>query len=55
MLDGGEEHWNAVPAEILLSRRIGALHMKLVGDPISVTAQSDLAAGRLPARSDRLG
>ncbi|MEU5256309.1 hypothetical protein [Streptomyces longwoodensis] len=43
MLDG-EEHWNAVLAEILLSRRIGALHAKLVGDLISVTAQLDLAA-----------
>ncbi|MEV6613784.1 hypothetical protein AB0N31_07865 [Streptomyces sp. NPDC051051] len=43
MLDG-EEHWNAVPAEILLSRKVGALHVKLVGDLISVTAQLDLAA-----------
>ncbi|MET9118919.1 hypothetical protein ABZX38_32630 [Streptomyces longwoodensis] len=43
MLDG-EEHWNAVLAEILLSRKIGALRVKLVGDLISVTAQLDLAA-----------
>lgn len=49
MLDG-EEHWNSVLAEILLSRRIGALHLKLVGDLISVTAQLDLAArSRRPA------
>ncbi|MFE4172580.1 hypothetical protein ACFRR7_11030 [Streptomyces sp. NPDC056909] len=45
MLDG-EEHWNAVLAEILLSRKIGALHVKLVGDLISVTAQLDIAAAR---------
>ncbi|MEU3275789.1 hypothetical protein [Streptomyces antibioticus] len=43
MLDG-EEHANAVLAEILLSRKIGAAHVKLVGDLISVTAQVDLAA-----------
>ncbi|MFF8189705.1 hypothetical protein ACF05L_02205 [Streptomyces bobili] len=43
MLDG-EEHWNAMPAEILLSRKVGALHVKLVGDLISATAQVDLAA-----------
>ncbi|MET9114044.1 hypothetical protein ABZX38_07550 [Streptomyces longwoodensis] len=49
MLDG-EEHWNAVLADILLSRKIGALHVKLVGDLISVTAQLDLAArSRRPA------
>ncbi|MGX1547412.1 hypothetical protein [Streptomyces adustus] len=43
MLDG-EEHWNAVLAEILVSRKIGATHVKLVGDLISVTAQLDVAA-----------
>ncbi|MEY7975990.1 hypothetical protein ACF052_10855 [Streptomyces pilosus] len=43
MLDG-EEHANAVLAEILLSRKIGATHVRLVGDLISVTAQVDLAA-----------
>lgn len=32
MLDG-EEHWNAPLAEILLSRKIGTLHVKLVGGP----------------------
>ncbi|MFI9549770.1 hypothetical protein ACIHAR_38700 [Streptomyces sp. NPDC052016] len=49
MLDG-EEHWNAVLAEILLSRKIGTVHVKLVGDLISVTAQLDLAArSRRPA------
>lgn len=30
MLDG-EEHWNALPAEILVSRRTGALRAKPVG------------------------
>ncbi|MER5356152.1 hypothetical protein ABT093_38270 [Kitasatospora sp. NPDC002551] len=43
MLDG-EEHGNAVLAEILLSRKIGVAHVKLVGDLISVTAQLDMAA-----------
>ncbi|MFE3830687.1 hypothetical protein [Streptomyces sp. NPDC059092] len=46
MLDG-EEHWNAVLAEILLSRKIGVIHAKLVGDLISVTAQLDMAAARI--------
>ncbi|MGW1785606.1 hypothetical protein ACWCQQ_41970 [Streptomyces sp. NPDC002143] len=45
MLDG-EEHWNKVLADILLSRKIGAAHVKLVGDLISVTAQLDMAAQR---------
>ncbi|KUO13923.1 hypothetical protein [Streptomyces sp. DSM 15324] len=45
MLDG-EEHWNATLAEILLSRKIGAAHVKLLGDLISVTAQLDMAAQR---------
>ncbi|MFJ6723582.1 hypothetical protein ACIQPQ_01565 [Streptomyces sp. NPDC091281] len=48
MLDG-EEHWNAVLAEILLSRKIGAAHVRLVGDLISVTAQLDLAARSRPS------
>ncbi|MFJ4786310.1 hypothetical protein [Streptomyces sp. NPDC088794] len=42
MLDR-EEHWNAVLAEILLSRKVGTAHVKLVGDLISVTAQLDMA------------
>ncbi|MET8785508.1 MULTISPECIES: hypothetical protein [unclassified Streptomyces] len=45
MLDG-EDHWNAVLAEILVSPKIGATHVKLVGDLISVTAQLDIAARR---------
>ncbi|MCL7377224.1 hypothetical protein [Streptomyces sp. 35G-GA-8] len=45
MLDG-EEHWNRVLADILLSRKIGTIHVKLVGDLISVTAQLDMAAIR---------
>ncbi|MFG2912330.1 hypothetical protein ACGF0D_05420 [Kitasatospora sp. NPDC048298] len=49
MLDK-EEHWNAVLAAILVSRRVGPAHVKLVGDLVSVTAQLDMAAaqGRRP-------
>ncbi|MFE9613283.1 hypothetical protein [Streptomyces sp. NPDC006012] len=52
MLDG-EEHWNAVLADILLSRKIGVAHVRLVGDLISVTAQLDMATvrSRRPALS----
>ncbi|MCX4700544.1 hypothetical protein OG252_31695 [Streptomyces sp. NBC_01352] len=45
MLDQ-EDHWNGVLAEILLSRKIGAAHVRLVGDLVSVTAQMDMAAQR---------
>ncbi|MFJ1578769.1 hypothetical protein [Streptomyces sp. NPDC088182] len=42
----GEEHWNAVLADILVSRKVGVVHVKLVGDLLSVTAQLDMADTR---------
>ncbi|WP_446038219.1 hypothetical protein [Streptomyces sp. SID1121] len=40
----GEEHPNAVLADILVSRKVGPIHAKLVGDLVSVTGQLDMAA-----------
>ncbi|MFF7363229.1 hypothetical protein [Streptomyces sp. NPDC008125] len=40
----GDEHWNAVLADMLVSMKLGTGHVKLVGDLISVTAQLDMAA-----------
>ncbi|GGX51038.1 hypothetical protein [Streptomyces minutiscleroticus] len=34
-----KEHWNAVLAEILLSKKVGVTHIRLVGDLISAQAQ----------------
>ncbi|WP_327233948.1 hypothetical protein OG349_08025 [Streptomyces sp. NBC_01317] len=45
MLDG-EEHPNAVLADILVSRKVGPIHGKLVGDLVSVTGQLDMAASK---------
>ena len=49
-----EEHHDAVLAEILLSKRVGLAHIRLVGDVISTRAQLSLRMlGRLGLSFDQ--
>ncbi|MEV0370544.1 hypothetical protein AB0I10_12040 [Streptomyces sp. NPDC050636] len=50
-MQGNEEHYNAVLADIILSEKVGVGHVRLVGDLISVNAQLSMATqgnGGLP-------